>query len=119
MSETYGAAVVAHQGVVHNYLGMIFDFSLKGKVMINMIKYIKNIIADFPEEIVTTKTSPATGHLLTVRDKSLAKPLSEEQARAFHHASAQLLFLSTRARQDIQPATVFLTMQVRCPDEDD
>jgi hypothetical protein len=84
-----------------------------------MIEYIKNIIADFPEEILTTKTSPATDHLLTVRDKSLAKPLPEEQAREFHHASAQLLFLSTRARRDIQPATVFLTTRVRCPDEDD
>jgi hypothetical protein len=36
-SETYGVMVVAHQGVVHNYLGMICDFSVKGKVMVNMI----------------------------------------------------------------------------------
>jgi hypothetical protein len=57
LSETYGAAVVAHRGAVHNYLGMISDFSLKGKVMINMIEYIKNIIADFPEEIVAIRTS--------------------------------------------------------------
>jgi hypothetical protein len=103
---------------VHDYLGMIFDFSVKGKVMINMIEYIKNI-ADFPEEIMAIRTSPAVDHLFTVRDKSLAKPLPEEQARAFHHASAQLLFLSTRARRDIQPATAFLTTRVRCPDEDD
>jgi hypothetical protein len=61
--------------------------------------------------------SPAANHLFTVRDPSLATPLPEEQARAFHHAAAQLLFLSTRARQDIQPATAFLTTQVRCPDE--
>jgi hypothetical protein len=119
LSETYGVMVVAHQGAVHNYLGMIFDSSVKGKVTINMIKYVKNIIADFREEIVAISTSPATDHLFTVRDKSLTKPLPEEQARAFHHASAQLLFLSSRARRDIQPATVFLTTQVRCPDEDD
>ena len=55
------------------------------------------------------RTSPAMDHLFTVRDKSLAKPLLEEQARAFHHASAQLLFLSAGARHDIQPATAFLT----------
>jgi hypothetical protein len=30
---------------------MIFDFTEKGKVAINMIEYIKNIISDFPEEI--------------------------------------------------------------------
>jgi hypothetical protein len=33
---------------------MIFDFSKKGKVMINMIKYLKNIINNFPEEIIAT-----------------------------------------------------------------
>ena len=54
-----------------------------------------------------------------MRDESLLKPLPEEQARAFHNASAQLLFLSTRARRDIQPATAFLTARVRCPDKDD
>ena len=33
--------VATHRGKVHNYLGMIFDYSAKEKVMINMIKYIK------------------------------------------------------------------------------
>ncbi len=67
---------------------MIFDFSEKEKVMINMIEYIKGIINDFPEEIIATRTSPAANHLFTVRDPSLAMPLPEEQARAFHHAAA-------------------------------
>jgi hypothetical protein len=119
LSETYGMMVVAHQGAVHDYLGMIFDFSVKRKVMINMIKYIINIIDDFPEEIVAIRTSPAVDHLFTAKDKSLSMLLPEEQAKAFHHASVQLLFLSTRARHDIQPATAFLTTQVRCPDKDD
>ncbi len=119
LSETYGMTYMAHQGVVHDYLGMIFNFSVKEKVMINMIEYIKNIIANFPEEIVAIRTSPVTDHLITVRNKSLVKLLPGEQTRAFHHASAQLLFLSTRARLDIQPATAFLSTRVRCPDEDD
>ena len=112
-----GAAT--HWGKVHDYLGMIFDFSAKVKVMVTMVEYIKDIIKDFPEEITGTKTSPAVDHLFTVRDPSLAKALLEEQAMAFHRATAQLLFLSTRARQDIQPATAFLTTRVRSPDEGD
>ena len=84
-----------------------------------MMEYIKNIIKDFPEKIVGTKTSPAVDHLFTVRDPSLAKVLPEEQAMAFHRTTAQLLFLSARARQDIQPATAFLTTRVRSPDKDD
>jgi hypothetical protein len=36
--------MATHWGKVHDYLGMIFDFSLKGKVMVTMMEYIKNII---------------------------------------------------------------------------
>ncbi len=88
--------MVTHWGKVHDYLGMIFDFSPKGKVMVTTMEYIKNIIKDFPEEIVGTRTSPAADHLFTVIDPSLG-------------TTAQLLFLSVRARRDIQPATAFLT----------
>jgi len=119
LSEKYGLAVATHRGKVHDYLGMIFDFSPKGKVMVTRMEYIKNIIKDFPEEIIGTKTFPAADHLFTVRDPSLVKVLPEEQAMAFHRTTAQLLFLSTRARQDIQPATAFLTTRVRLPDKDD
>jgi hypothetical protein len=51
--------------------------------MISMIEYMKNIVANFPEEIVAIRTSPAADPLFTVRDNSLSKPLSEEQARHF------------------------------------
>ncbi len=98
LSETYGMMVVAQQGAVNDYLGMTLEFSVKGKVMINMIEYINNINTNFPEEFVAIRTSQAVDHLIIVRDKSLAKPLPEEQARAFHHASAQLLFLNAWAR---------------------
>eukprot|EP00804_Cyclotella_cryptica_P030535 CCRYP_020167-RA/>CCRYP_020167-RA protein AED:0.47 eAED:0.47 QI:0/-1/0/1/-1/0/1/0/307 len=37
----------------------------------------------------------------------------------FHRTTAQLLFLSTRARKDIQTAVSFLTTRVKRPDEDD
>ncbi len=111
--------VATHHRKVHNYLDMIFDCSSEGKVMVTMMEYIKNIIKDFPEEIVGTKMSPVADHLFAVRDPSLAKVLPEEQAMAFHRTMAQLLFLSARARQDIQPATAFLTNRVRSPGEDD
>ncbi len=109
LSKKYGVAVATHWGKVHDYLSMIFDFSPKGKVMVTMMEYIKNIIKDFPEEIVGTKMSPVADHLFTVRDPSLAKVLPEEQAMAFHRTTAQLLFMGARARRDIQPATAFLT----------
>ncbi len=64
--------MATHRGKVHDYLGMIFDFSEKGKVMVNMIEYIKTIINDFPEEIIETRASPAADHLFTVRDETEA-----------------------------------------------
>ena len=45
--------------------------------------------------------------------------LPEEQAVTFHHVTAQLLFVSQRARRDIQTAVAFLTTRVKEPDEDD
>jgi hypothetical protein len=87
---------------------MIFDFLAKGKVMVIMMEYIKTFLNDFPEEITEMDISPAADHLFTVRDLSLAKMLPEEQAMAFHRATAKHWFLSARARQDIQPATAFL-----------
>ena len=101
LSEKYGVAVATHRGKVHDNLGMIFDFSPKGKVMVTMMEYIKNIIKDFPEEIVGTKTSPAADHLFTVRDPSLVKVLPEEQAMAFHRTTAKLLFLSATIKAKV------------------
>ena len=77
--------------------------------MVTMMEYIKNIIKDFPEEITEKNTSHHGHFFFTVRDRSLAKVLPEEQRMAFHCATAQLLFLSARARRDIQRATAFLT----------
>ena len=88
--------MATHRGKVHDYLGMIFDFTVRGKVMVTMMEYIKTIIKDFPEGITGTNVSPTVDHLFMVRDLSLAKVLPEEQATAFHCAKAQLLFQSAR-----------------------
>jgi hypothetical protein len=119
LSKMYGILVVSHRGKVHDYLGMIFDYSCNGKAMVNMKEYIKNIILDFPEEIIGTKASPASDHLYKVWGLTLSKLPPEKQARAFHHAVAQLLFLSGRERRDIQPTMAFLMARVKAPNEDD
>jgi hypothetical protein len=97
LNSTYGVTVAEHRGKVHDYLGMILDFTRDGHVLINMTEYIRTIIADFPEEITGIRMTPAADHLFKVWGEGEAWPLPEEQARAFHHAVAQLLFLSARA----------------------
>ena len=63
-------------------------------------------------------SSLAADHLFQVCPPFDAKLLPEEQAQAFHHTTAQLLFLS-RVHCDIQTTVAFLTTQVKAPDEDD
>jgi hypothetical protein len=58
-------------------------------------------------------------HFFTVRDKKEARALEKERALVFHHTVAQLMFMSTRARRDIQTAVAILTTRVKSPDEDD
>ncbi len=72
----------------------------------------------FPEKITTIASSPAADHLFQDRPPTEAQFLPEDQARAFHHTTAQLLFLSC-VRRDIQTTIAFLTTRVKHPDEDD
>ena len=96
---------------------MIFDFSDRHKVKVNMTKYLTNVIADFPEEIIGKAATPAGDHLFIVRDEG--RKHNEEQADAFHRMVYQLLFVANRARCDIQTAVSFLTTRVQAPDADD
>ena len=119
LNKLYGRKLGAHCGKKGEHLGMNLDFSEPGVFTVDMIPYIKTIINDFPEEIKHHSPTPHADHLFKVRDEADAKYLPEEQARAFHHAVAQLLFLACCARRDIQTAVSFLTTRVRAPDEDD
>ena len=76
---------------------MDLDFSTPGKLRVSMIKYLAKIFKAFPETIRTAAATPAADHLIEVIDENERKLLPEEQARAFHHSVAQLLFLCGRA----------------------
>ena len=60
----------------------------------------------------------ANNHLFQIQSPNEARPLPKEQARIYHHVTAQLLFLS-RVRHVIQTTIAFLTIGVKQPDEDD
>jgi len=117
LKQIYGQNLKEQLGLVHDYLGMTFDYSNPGRVEVSMDKYIANIIDSFPEEITGVSPTPATDKLFQVRDDD--RPLPEEQAVMFHHVTAQLLFASTRVRRDIQTTVAFLTTRVKQPGEDD
>eukprot|EP00804_Cyclotella_cryptica_P029403 CCRYP_013361-RC/>CCRYP_013361-RC protein AED:0.41 eAED:0.27 QI:0/-1/0/1/-1/1/1/0/407 len=116
LRSIYGNISVSH-GDKHTYLGMDLDYSEKGKCHITMPGYTREVIDGFPEVITGSAATPAADHLFQTREDGCKLP--EEQASAFHRTTAQMLFLSGRARRDIQTAVAFLTTRVKSPDEDD
>ena len=59
----YGDKLTAHHGDVHDYLGMDLDYSEKGNMKVSMIKYLMNLLQEFPEELGDSAASPAVTHL--------------------------------------------------------
>ena len=118
LNEAFGqdGPLTIHRGKKHDYLGMWLDFSLDGKVQVQMFDYIDNMLKDLPDDMGGTATSPAADHLFTVNETG--RKLTQTQAELFHHNVAKLLFLCKRARPDIQTAVAFLTTRVTAPDED-
>jgi hypothetical protein len=119
LAKIYGPKLTMHTGRKVDYLGVDMEFRKDGTLGILMVEYLKNVIAEFPERITGKAVTPAADHLFKIRDAKESRPLEEERALAFHHMVAQLLFMATRARRDIQTAVAFLTTQVKEPYKDD
>ena len=119
LEEKYGkeAPLTVHRGTVHEYLGMTIDFSEKGKVKFIMNDYVENLLDEVPEEMSGHAATPAAHQLFTVNDK--AEKISDEKSKQYHHLTAKLLYLSKRARPDLQTAVAFLCKRVKQPDVDD
>ena len=95
--------VTQHRGKVHDYLGMNFDFSEKGKVKIDMIDYVKAMLDEFPVELKDDDTAPtpAPENLFA---PSEGEDLDKSMAETYHTFTAKGLHACKRARPDTQPA---------------
>jgi hypothetical protein len=105
------------RGKQHDYLGIHFDFSTAGDVAIDQIEYLRSIIADMPEEMIGTTATPSAAHLFSVNENPVLLP--QDKADTYHRMVMQLLYLSQRARPDIQTPISFLCKRTSAPDEDD
>ena len=84
-------------------------------MIMSMIKYIQKIIEEFLDTLRGTKASQARDNLFEIREEEDRKLLPEEQVSQFHRTVAQLMFLCTRARPDVQTFVTFLTTRVKDP----
>jgi hypothetical protein len=120
LEEVYGskeAPVTVTRGKIHEYLGMTLDYSDDGKCKVIMKDFIADMLDDLPSDMDGESVTPAANHLFQVNEDP--KKLNEETSQMFHHNTAKLLFLSKRARPDIQTAVAYMTTRVKSPDMDD
>ena len=82
-----------------------------------MIEYIGKMLDNIPEYMKDESATPASHHLFDIEEDS--NKLSQADADLFHHFVSQLLYLSNKARPDIQLALSFLRTIVRGSDTDD
>ena len=83
--KKYGAhgKVKVHRGKVHDYLGMTFDYSKKGKVIIDMIPYVEDMLDEFPKNFQANEVA-ATAAADSLFAKGHGKKLSPERSDLFH-----------------------------------
>jgi hypothetical protein len=101
---------------IHEYLVMTIDYSEDGKVKLPMYDYLKDILAEAPDDMKGTAVTVASGHLFTVNQE--CEKLDAETADYYHRTVAHLLFASKRARPDLQTAVAYLCTRVTCSDKD-
>ena len=121
LEDTYASdkigKVKAVRGTRHDYLAMILDFSTPGMLKVDMTRYVKSMIDDFPEKLSGNTKTPWNEKLFQVN--TMAKKLGNESTKIFHTFVMKGMFLCKRGRQDIQPAVAFLATRVTEPNEGD
>ena len=110
--------MAATRGKNHDYLGMMFDFSEKGKVQIGMEKYMEDMIEESPVKIKKEDKAP-TPAADDAFNKDESELLDKEMREKFHTIVAKGLYACKRARPDIHTAVANLTTRVRDPNEGD
>ena len=112
------AKMEVRRGYVHDFLGIVFDYSRPTQVNVSMKQYVEETIEEFPDKRKFTRAeNPADLVLFQVRTGTMKLEL--KQAQLFHRFVSKLLYLAKRGRPDIGTAVAFLTTRVIEPDKDD
>ena len=102
--ETYGKLkkVTVTRGKIHQFLGMVLDFSMAGECHVIQNDHVSDMIKGWPEDIVEKDVAitPASNNLFEVGDSGL---LSDNKREIFHKTVAKGIFVAGRSRPDITP----------------
>ena len=103
-----GSTVSCPLQEIHNYLRMMIDYLVRGKVHFSMDQYIDNLLVDGPEKLMKgTRTTPAVNPLFEV--DNICQKFDANEAIVYHHLDAKLQYL---CKHDIQLTISFLTTHI-------
>ena len=105
---------------VHEYLGMMIDYSEPGQTKVTMLNYVKEILTAFAKadpKATRTKSSAAPENLFVVNEE--CEKLSTDKSVQFHNLVAKILYATKIDQPDTCTAVTFLTTRVQEPDLDD
>ena len=115
LNKNFPYGVTWNHGDIHEYLGMILDFSTTGKCHLTMKKYIESIITEW--NVTGTREYPHIKELFNI--DSDANKLDQKQHESFHRCVGKLLYLAHHCRPDILCSTIFLSSRVQEPTTQD
>jgi hypothetical protein len=116
LEATFGK-VTLHEGIKHNYLGMTFDFSVKGKVDITMLGYEQDLVRDWQEldlDVLSggRKASAATPAPNSIFNKGNSDLLNAKEAAIFHSYVMRVAYLAKRVKPQLSVSVSYLSTQV-------
>jgi len=100
--------VESHRGKVLDYLGMTFDWRVRGEVSVTMANCVDEILSGCGVD--TVRSTPATSNLFDLRDD--VPKASANDSKWFHSNVAKVLYLAKRVRPECLTAVSFLTTRV-------
>ena len=95
---------------------MVLEYTIKGKVKIDIHEYIDKMFLDMHDGYEGTETTPATSYLFEVNKQ---RKIEQEEKERFHHIVVQILFCCKQARPNLQTVVAFLNTCVNTPAKDD
>ena len=114
LRSRYGEIKCVH-GPITNYLGMVFDTSVKGEARVTMKGFVDDLLKWYGG--CGSAKSPAGEDLFD--EKEEAEVCGEVVRKRFHSTVAKLLYLAKRARPDVLTSVSYLATRVqKCNTED-
>ena len=103
-----------NKGLAHEYVSIIIDYLIAGKVVFTMFNYLEDVIFEDADDLKNSCSYyPEDNQLFKVDADS--PRLSQKDADIFHRHVTRLLFANKRARPNIQVGVAFLYTRVKLP----